>query len=76
MVRILSNLATVASVNKCAYVASKHGIIGLTKAVALELAQTNITCNAVCPGWVLTDLVLNQVRKRAELNKVYLGKIE
>jgi 3-hydroxybutyrate dehydrogenase len=48
-------------VNKVAYVAAKHGIIGLTKVVALESARTGVTCNAICPGWVLTPLVQKQI---------------
>jgi len=51
----------VASSNKIAYVAAKHGIIGITKTVALETAKTGITCNAICPGWVLTPLVQKQI---------------
>jgi 3-hydroxybutyrate dehydrogenase len=47
----------VASAGKSAYVAAKHGLIGLTKATALETATTGITANAICPGWVLTPLV-------------------
>lgn len=56
----------VASAQKSAYVAAKHGIIGLTKAVALETATTPVTVNAICPGWVLTPLVQKQVDARAE----------
>jgi len=56
----------VASANKAAYVAAKHGLIGLTKVVALETAGTGITCNAICPGWVQTPLVEVQIRARAE----------
>ena len=52
--------------NKAAYVAAKHGLIGLTKSVALELADTPITCNAICPGWVRTPLVSAQIEARAE----------
>ena len=55
----------VASANKVAYVAAKHGIVGLTKTVALENAATGITCNAICPGWVLTPLVQKQITDRA-----------
>src|SRR5689334_14113543 len=55
----------VASAEKSAYVASKHGLVGLTKVVALETARTNITCNAICPGWVQTPLVERQVEARA-----------
>ncbi|WP_431153295.1 3-hydroxybutyrate dehydrogenase [Acidovorax facilis] len=51
---------------KCAYNATKHGLIGLTKAVALETAATPITCNAICPGWVHTALVQRQVEALAE----------
>lgn len=56
----------VASVNKSAYVAAKHGVVGLTKVVALENAEANITCNAICPGWVDTPLVQAQIKARAE----------
>jgi 3-hydroxybutyrate dehydrogenase len=55
----------VASTQKAAYVAAKHGVIGLTKVVALENATTGVTCNAICPGWVLTPLVQKQVEMRA-----------
>jgi len=60
----------VASVDKSAYVAAKHGVIGFTKAVALETAKTGVTCNAICPGWVRTALVQKQVELRAERLKV------
>lgn len=56
----------VASVNKAAYVAAKHGLVGLTKVVALETAGTGITCNAFCPGWVRTPLVEVQIEARAK----------
>ena len=65
IVNIGSIHALVASPYKSAYVAAKHGLVGLTKVVALETARTNITCNAVCPGWVLTPLVQAQVEARA-----------
>ncbi|GAC1452596.1 MAG: 3-hydroxybutyrate dehydrogenase [Desulfuromonadaceae bacterium] len=55
----------VGSVNKAAYVAAKHGIVGLTKVVALENAGSGITCNAICPGWVRTELVEPQIVARA-----------
>lgn len=55
----------VASIHKAAYVAAKHGIIGLTKVVALENATRGITCNAICPGFVLTPLVQKQIDDRA-----------
>ena len=60
----------VASVDKSAYVAAKHGVIGLTKVVALETAGTPITCNAVCPGWVRTPLVQKQIDAFAAKEKV------
>ena len=60
----------VASVQKSAYIAAKHGLVGLTKVVALETAETGITCNAICPGWVRTELVEAQIRNRAATNGV------
>ncbi|MEJ8839317.1 3-hydroxybutyrate dehydrogenase [Ramlibacter sp. AN1133] len=65
IVNIASVHGLVASVQKSAYVAAKHGIVGLTKVTALETATTGITCNAICPGWVLTPLVQKQVDARA-----------
>lgn len=56
----------VGSVGKAAYVAAKHGVVGLTKVVALENAEADITCNAICPGWVNTPLVQAQIESRAE----------
>ena len=56
----------VASVQKVAYVAAKHGLVGLTKVVGLETAGTGVTCNAICPGWVRTELIEAQIRARAE----------
>ena len=61
IINIASVHGLVASSNKIAYVAAKHGIIGITKTVALETAKTGITCNAICPGWVLTPLVQKQI---------------
>ena len=61
IVNIASTHGLVASANKVAYVAAKHGVIGMTKVVALETATTGITCNAICPGWVLTPLVQKQI---------------
>lgn len=66
IINIASVHGLTASPNKSAYVAAKHGVIGLTKTTALEVARTNITCNAVCPGWVLTPLVEAQIRARME----------
>ena len=65
IVNIASVHGLVASAQKSAYVAAKHGLVGLTKVTALETAQTGITCNAICPGWVLTPLVQKQVEARA-----------
>ena len=70
IINIASAHGLVASIGKSAYVASKHGIVGLTKVTALENAQTGITCNAICPGWVLTPLVQKQVNARAAANKI------
>ncbi|MCS5596118.1 MAG: 3-hydroxybutyrate dehydrogenase [Alphaproteobacteria bacterium] len=66
IINIASVHGKVASMNKSAYVAAKHGLIGLGKVVALETAKENITCNSICPGWVLTPLVEKQVDLRAE----------
>ena len=65
IVNISSVHGLVASAGKSAYVAAKHGLIGFTKSVALETATTGITCNAICPGWVLTPLVQKQIDDRA-----------
>jgi 3-hydroxybutyrate dehydrogenase len=65
VINIASAHGKVASANKSAYVASKHAVVGMTKVVALENADRNITCNAICPGWVLTPLVKQQIEKRA-----------
>lgn len=70
IINIASVHGLVASMQKAAYVAAKHGIIGLTKVVALETARTGVTCNAICPGWVLTPLVQKQVDARAERDGV------
>ncbi|KIQ36528.1 3-hydroxybutyrate dehydrogenase [Pseudomonas viridiflava] len=64
IINIASVHGLVGSTGKAAYVAAKHGVIGLTKVVALETASTQITCNAICPGWVLTPLVQQQIDKR------------
>lgn len=65
IINIASAHGLVASPQKSAYVAAKHGIVGFTKAVALETATTGVTCNAICPGWVLTPLVQKQIEARA-----------
>ena len=61
IINIASAHGLVASATKSAYVAAKHGVVGLTKVTALETARTGITCNAICPGWVLTPLVQKQI---------------
>ena len=66
IINISSVHGLVASVEKAAYVSAKHGIIGLTKVTALENAEANITCNAICPGWVLTSLIQAQIDRRAK----------
>ncbi|SDY13269.1 3-hydroxybutyrate dehydrogenase [Variovorax sp. YR634] len=65
VINIASAHGLVASAQKSAYVAAKHGIVGLTKSVALETATTGVTANAICPGWVLTQLVQKQIDDRA-----------
>ena len=66
IVNIASAHGLVASTEKVAYIAAKHGLVGLTKTVALETAQSAITCNAICPGWVLTPLTRVQIQRRAD----------
>ena len=61
IINVVSTHGLVASVQKAGYVAAKHGLLGLTKVVALEAATTGVTCNAICPGWVLTPLVQKQI---------------
>jgi 3-hydroxybutyrate dehydrogenase len=65
IINVASAHGLVASVHKAAYVAAKHGLVGLTKVVALEQAGSGVTCNAICPGWVLTPLVQKQIDARA-----------
>ncbi len=65
VINIASAHGLVASGEKAAYVAAKHGLIGLTKVVAIETANHGVTCNAICPGWVLTPLVQKQIEDRA-----------
>jgi 3-hydroxybutyrate dehydrogenase len=68
IVNIASAHGLVASPFKSAYVAAKHGVLGLTKTVALEVAETAITCNAICPGYVRTQLVEGQIRDQAKVH--------
>ena len=65
IINVASAHGLVASAQKSAYVAAKHGIVGLTKVTALENATSGVTCNAICPGWVLTPLVQKQIDARA-----------
>ncbi|HZV64742.1 MAG TPA: 3-hydroxybutyrate dehydrogenase [Telluria sp.] len=65
IINLASVHGLVGSAQKSAYVAAKHGLVGFTKVTALETAQTGVTCNAICPGWVLTPLVQKQIDDRA-----------
>jgi 3-hydroxybutyrate dehydrogenase len=66
IINIASAHGLVASAQKVAYVSAKHGLVGLTKVVAMETANAGVTCNAICPGWVLTSLVQQQIDVRAK----------
>src|SRR5882724_3086418 len=70
IINISSAHGLVASPFKSAYVTAKHGIIGLTKTVALETAEQGITCNAICPGYVLTPLVEAQIDSQAKAHGI------
>lgn len=84
IINVASVHGLVGSAEKSAYVAAKHGVVGLTKVTALETATTGVTCNAICPGWVLTPLVQKQVDAKAaalglsneEAKKLLLGEKE
>ena len=84
IINVASIHGLVASAEKSAYVAAKHGVVGLTKVTALENATTGVTCNAICPGWVLTPLVQKQVDAKAaergitneEAKRLLLGEKE
>jgi len=76
VINVASAHGLVASAGKSAYVAAKHGIVGLTKAVALETATTGITVNAICPGWVLTPLVQKQIDDRAAREGIPVSQAE
>lgn len=76
IINIASAHGLVGSVNKAAYVAAKHGLVGLTKVVGLETALENITCNAICPGWVLTPLVQKQIDERAKKDNISINEAE
>jgi len=70
IINIASAHGLVASPYKSAYVAAKHGIVGMTKSIALETATDNITVNAICPGYVLTPLVEGQIKDQAKVHKM------
>jgi 3-hydroxybutyrate dehydrogenase len=84
IINVASVHGLVASAEKSAYVTAKHGIVGLTKVTALENATSGVTCNAICPGWVLTPLVQKQVDAKAaaqgisneEATRMLLGEKE
>jgi 3-hydroxybutyrate dehydrogenase len=84
IINVASVHGLVASAEKSAYVTAKHGVVGLTKVTALENATTGVTCNAICPGWVLTPLVQKQVDAKAaalgisneDAKKLLLGEKE
>ena len=70
IVNIASAHGLVASGEKAAYVTAKHGLVGLTKVIAIEAANSGVTCNAICPGWVLTPLVKQQIEARAAAQSI------
>ncbi|MET0517717.1 MAG: 3-hydroxybutyrate dehydrogenase [Burkholderiaceae bacterium] len=84
IINVASVHGLVGSAEKSAYVAAKHGLVGLTKVTALENASSGVTCNAICPGWVLTPLVQKQVDAKAaalqisgeEASRLLLGEKE
>jgi 3-hydroxybutyrate dehydrogenase len=76
IINIASAHGLVASAQKSAYVAAKHGIVGFTKSVALETATTGVTCNAICPGWVLTALVQKQIDDRSAREGISLAQAQ
>ncbi len=76
IINIASAHGLVASAQKSAYVAAKHGIVGFTKSVALETATTGVTCNAICPGWVLTPLVQKQIDDRSAREGISIAQAQ
>ena len=76
IINIASTHGLIASINKSAYTASKHGIVGLTKVTALETAREKITCNSVCPGFVLTELIQDQIDVLAKKFKLSNAKAQ
>ncbi|RDD61787.1 3-hydroxybutyrate dehydrogenase [Ferruginivarius sediminum] len=76
IINIASAHGLVASAGKAGYVAAKHGVIGLTKTTALDTAGTGITCNAICPGWVKTPLVVKQIEAKARDKGIAIEQAE
>jgi 3-hydroxybutyrate dehydrogenase len=76
IINVASAHGLVASAQKAAYVAAKHGVMGLTKVVGLETAGSGITCNAICPGWVLTPLVQKQIDALAARENIAVAEAE
>jgi len=74
IVNIASAHGLVASGGKVAYVTAKHGLVGMTKVVAIDHANDGITCNAICPGWVLTPLVQKQIEDHAKQEGISVDK--
>lgn len=74
IINIASAHGLVGSAHKAAYCAAKHGILGLTKVITLETALENITCNAICPGWVLTPLVEKQIEQMAKEKNISIDQ--
>lgn len=70
IINISSVHGIVASANKSAYIAAKHGLVGFSKAIALEYAKKGITSNAICPGWVFTPLIEKQIKIIMERDKL------
>ena len=75
IINVASAHGLVASPFKSAYVSAKHGVLGLTKTVALEAATSRVTCNAICPGFVLTPLVENQIEEQARAHGIPVEKV-
>lgn len=75
IINVASAHGLVGSPFKSAYVAAKHGVLGLTKVVALEVAESNITCNAICPGYVYTPLVEKQIEDQAKAHGISREKV-
>jgi 3-hydroxybutyrate dehydrogenase len=75
IINIASAHGLVASAQKVAYVAAKHGVVGMTKVAAIELANAGVTVNAICPGWVLTPLVEKQLQDRSAREGISLEQV-